>query len=114
MAGYWTAFARSGDPGPGWRRWQADSGQARMMVFDTAADGGVRMERHDQTVDALKAALARDPDFKGGPEEKGALYARMFGWPVFGTAEAPQALAAFARKQGYTGPLDALRPAHWP
>jgi len=52
MMSYWAEFARSGDPGrgvrgqqPAWQRWgSGGSGQGARIVFDTAADGGVRME----------------------------------------------------------------------
>lgn len=52
MMSYWAAFARSGDPGnggrddlPRWTPWvRAETPGARLMVFATAARGGVRMQ----------------------------------------------------------------------
>jgi len=51
MMSYWTAFAERGDPGrgrhgelPPWRPWASEAAPSeRFMVFDTEADGGLRM-----------------------------------------------------------------------
>ena len=119
MAGYWTHFARHGEPGvadnrPEWRRWQQDPAQPRLMVFDTSADGGTRMVVHDASKAALKAALADDASMRNNPRERCELYGRMFLWSIFGGREAPQALAAFGSRHGYTGSTEALRPMYWP
>ncbi|CAN7352873.1 carboxylesterase family protein [Pseudoduganella sp. LjRoot289] len=121
MAGYWTHFARHGQPagGPGgmlpdWRRWSGDANQPRLMVFDTSADGGTRMVVHHSSLATLKAALAEDPALRGNPRERCELYGRMFLWSIFGGQEAPQALAAYAQTHGYTGRTDQLRPGYWP
>ncbi len=119
MAGYWTHFARHGEPGvadnrPEWTRWQQDAAQPRLMVFDTSAGGGTRMVVHDASKAALKTALADDTSMRSNPRERCELYGRMFLWSIFGGREAPQALAAFASRHGYTGPTDTLRPIHWP
>ena len=109
MAGYWTALARHGAPGPEWQRWDA---QRRLMVFDTSAGGGVRMEVQHNSLAALKARLAADPALSG--QERCELYARMFVWSLFGVGESPRELAAFAVTHGYAGTPDQLRPAYWP
>jgi para-nitrobenzyl esterase len=132
MAGYWTHFARHGTPSPvprlgvglgtsqdqgglpEWRRWHADREQPRLMVFDTSADGGVRMVAHDGSVAALKNSLAKDPALRDDPRQRCELYGRMFLWSPFGGREAPLALAAFALRHGYTGALDTLKPRYWP
>jgi para-nitrobenzyl esterase len=50
MMGYWAEFAATGNPGrgrstesPQWLPWSADAAAARMMVFDTMTDRGIRM-----------------------------------------------------------------------
>ncbi|WP_414650302.1 carboxylesterase family protein [Duganella sp.] len=118
MAGYWTHFARHGQPGgeslPEWRRWHADASQPRLMVFDTSADGGTRMVAHDGSIAALKTLLAQDPSMQNDPRERSELYGRMFLWSIFGGGEAAPVLAAFARKHGYTGRPEMLKPTYWP
>ena len=118
MAGYWTHFARHGQPGgeslPEWRRWHADPSQPRLMVFDTSADGGTRMVAHDGSIAALKTLLAQDPSMQNNPRERSELYGRMFLWSIFGAREAAPVLAAFARKHGYTGRPEMLKPTYWP
>ncbi|WP_162251383.1 carboxylesterase/lipase family protein [Massilia sp. Root418] len=121
MAGYWTHFARHGQPGrgpggtlPDWWRWSADAAQPRLMLFDTSAGGGTRMVAHENSLATLKAALAQDPALRGKPRERCELYGRMFLWSIFGSREAPQALAAYAQAHGYTGRTDQLRPSYWP
>jgi para-nitrobenzyl esterase len=121
MAGYWTHFARHGQPASGpagtlpeWRRWSADAAAPRMMVFDTSADGGTRMVVHENTLATLKAALARDPALHDDPRERCELFGRMFLWSIFGGYEAPHALEAFAHTHGYAGPTGQLRPSYWP
>jgi para-nitrobenzyl esterase len=121
MAGYWTEFARHGRPGRGpggtladWWRWTGDAGLPRLMLFDTSAGGGCRTVVHENSLAALKAALADDPALRGNPRERCELYGRMFLWSIFGGQEAPQALAAYAQAHGYTGPTEQLRPSYWP
>ncbi|MEO5932467.1 MAG: carboxylesterase family protein, partial [Duganella sp.] len=118
MAGYWTHFARHGRPGgealPEWRRWQADASQPRLLVFDTSADGGTRMVTHDGSIAALKTLLGQDPSMQNDPRERSELYGRMFLWSIFGGREAAAVLAAFARKHGYTGQPEMLKPTYWP
>jgi len=120
MAGYWTHFARHGEPGgaadgrPEWTRWQQDAAQPRLMVFDTSADGGTRMVVHHASKATLKALLADDASMRHNPRERCELYGRMFVWSIFGGREAPEALAAFANRHGHTGNTEALRSTFWP
>jgi predicted RND superfamily exporter protein/carboxylesterase type B len=118
MAGYWTHFARHGEPGgdalPEWRRWSANASQPRLMVFDTSKDGGTRMVAHDGSVAALKTLLGQDASMRNDPRERSELYGRMFLWSIFGGREASSVLAAFARKHGYTGRPEMLKPTYWP
>jgi para-nitrobenzyl esterase len=67
MSSYWTQFAYTGDPGrgrdqslPQWSAWDPNEGGPKFIVFDTAADGGVRMTDQPLTKEALLAKLASD------------------------------------------------------
>ena len=64
---YWAEFAHSGKPGrgrdggePEWRPWRSAADAQRMIVFDTPADGGIRMAADTVTLDGLKARLLAD------------------------------------------------------
>ncbi len=66
MMSYWTEFAYTGNPGRGrdgdlpvWSSWGADGGN-RFMIFDTEADGGVRLDQGRITYDSVLADLADD------------------------------------------------------
>ena len=66
MMAYWAAFARDGDPGrgsdaqgPEWRPWSGDAAQDRMLVLDTAADGGLRMAPSNVTRESVRALIER-------------------------------------------------------
>jgi para-nitrobenzyl esterase len=73
MTSYWTAFARSGDPGqgrdgslPAWTAWDDSRPTAgRFLLLDTAADGGVRMSADALTDERILQQLAADPRFSG-------------------------------------------------
>ncbi len=65
MMGYWSQFARTGDPGrgpgdtePAWLPWRDGP---RFLIFDTAADGGVRPSSDGVTREAVIAAVDADP-----------------------------------------------------
>ncbi|MGI9345653.1 MAG: carboxylesterase/lipase family protein [Gammaproteobacteria bacterium] len=63
MMAYWAEFAYSGTPGTAQGRlpeWKAYSISKSYMVFDTPADGGLRMERDLEHADGLLSALATD------------------------------------------------------
>ncbi|MEL6257683.1 MAG: carboxylesterase family protein, partial [Pseudomonadota bacterium] len=70
MTSYWVEFARTGDPGrgvngdlPEWTRWpaNAEADGPTLMVFDTEAGGGVRMEDGTVAASDVEAALLSDP-----------------------------------------------------
>jgi len=69
MMAYWAEFAWNGDPGrgrarslPRWQRWsEASADSPRFMVFDTAADGGLRMSSEAVTRDRIVKQLTDDP-----------------------------------------------------
>jgi len=65
MMAYWAGFARDGAPARGsdgggveWLPWHDDPSAPRMLVLDTPADGGIRM----QTSNASREALLVDPE----------------------------------------------------
>jgi para-nitrobenzyl esterase len=68
MQGYWTEFARTGDPGrggaselPAWTAW--DEAGDKYLVLDTPNDGGIRMARETETLDELIAAVEADTTY---------------------------------------------------
>ena len=80
MMSYWAEHAYSGAPGRGrdgreasWTRWSDEDGQPKLMIFDTAADGGVRMSSEGITGPALKNAVLDERRF-----EQRALHARLY------------------------------------
>lgn len=65
MMDYWTAFAHTGHPGKGlsgeqvhWNRWSGIG--ENIMVLDTQADGGRRMQELRHNVADIKSKLAQD------------------------------------------------------
>ncbi len=87
MVSYWAEFAYNGNPGRGrndgmvkWQSWQGDSAResgGQLMVFDSAADGGVRMERNFLNFYELKERLKEDSSFQSN-RERCMLYTQMF------------------------------------
>jgi para-nitrobenzyl esterase len=84
MVSYWTEFAATGDPGrgrdgtlPQWSAWDDSRPDApRFMVFDTEADGGVRMSSESVTRQALLERVLAESRF-GGPPERCAFLREM-------------------------------------
>ncbi|MEE9911580.1 MAG: carboxylesterase family protein [Deltaproteobacteria bacterium] len=71
MMSYWTQFAANGNPGRGlkdtavpWTPWNSEPGADKIMIFDSAVDGGIRMSSGDVTRDSLRQALLNDREFK--------------------------------------------------
>ena len=74
MMRFWAEFARTGDPGKGlpgkglddpsvaWLPWSDEpSGARRLMVFDTPADGGIRMINERVSRDSLLGQMEAEP-----------------------------------------------------
>lgn len=80
MMSYWAEFARTGKPGraggdlPEWQPWAASS--EVQMLFDTEADGGVRLISQPQSVAALKDRLAATKLLSG--DERCRVYVELF------------------------------------
>ncbi len=71
MMDYWGAFAHNGDPGQGrdlarpvWSKRDGVGGPA-FMVFDTPADGGVRMQEGTLDLAGIVERLSNDPRLEG-------------------------------------------------
>lgn len=87
MMSYWTEFAYSGDPGRGrngtlplWSAWDDASADAdKFIVFDTQADGGIRMSSDSVTTRTLVARLGSDPRIESS-EQRCTLLAQMRQW----------------------------------
>lgn len=67
MMAYWANFARDGKPGRGraddgieWQPWSTDTERPRMIVFDTPADGGIRMAPSNVSRDSVLALIERE------------------------------------------------------
>lgn len=81
MMSYWTQFAYTGDPGKGragdlptWGAW--GSGEEKLIVLDTDADGGIRMTSDGVTIRSVQARLVADDQLP--PQKRCELYAQMF------------------------------------
>ena len=103
VTSYWLQFARTGDPGrgtddrlPHWRQWNNTGQDGRILVFDEARDGGVRMSEELVTVDAIKARLVADPALAGNEEDLLRLYARLFVYGLHGNGWDRTAFPALA------------------
>ncbi|NND83482.1 MAG: carboxylesterase family protein [Gammaproteobacteria bacterium] len=67
MMGYWGNFARLGDPNgdqPGLPEWQPWGETEQFLIFDAAADGGIRMSDDTITVAGLVGELVADTSFE--------------------------------------------------
>lgn len=71
MMSYWTQFARTGNPHTGrdgrevvWTAWNNSPRANKMIIFDSASDGGIRMSSEEITEETLKQSLLNDREFK--------------------------------------------------
>lgn len=87
MMGYWAEFARHGQPGrggsedqPQWQRWTASASAtpstAKILVFDTPRDGGIRLSTVTLSRDHIIAAVDAEPDLD--QDEKCELFLDLF------------------------------------
>ena len=119
MAGYWTSFARSGAPNAGaglpeWQRWRNQADADKLMLFDSDAGGGVRMDKLQLSADGLGRALGTDPAFQSQPRERVKLYARMFSWSAFVERISPAQFSRFAQEHAPDCSAEEFRPLSWP
>jgi para-nitrobenzyl esterase len=81
MMSYWAEFAYSGSPGQGrggdlpeWPAWDDSSAEApKYIVFDTPADGGLRLASETFTVERVIAELIDDPRLATGRDRCSVL-----------------------------------------
>jgi para-nitrobenzyl esterase len=81
---YWAEHAYSGAPGRGrdgrevaWTAWSDAEDQPKLMILDSAADGGVRMSTESITAAAIKSAVLEERGFEQ-PELHARLYRELF------------------------------------
>jgi para-nitrobenzyl esterase len=93
MMSYWAQHAYSGAPARGrdggevaWTPWSNDEAQPKLMVFDTAGDGGVRMSAESVTAAAIKSAVLEERGFEQ-PELHARLYRELFPGRAFDETE---------------------------
>jgi para-nitrobenzyl esterase len=86
MMSYWAQFARSGDPGrggdgllPQWQAWTPEPDADKLLVLDTDAGGGIRMEASVPSRPEIYAALDSDPRI-ATDERRCRVYATMMEW----------------------------------
>jgi para-nitrobenzyl esterase len=102
MMSYWAEFADTGSPGrgragdlPEWRPWDDSSADApKYIVFDTPADGGVRLASETVSLEEVVAAIGADPRLDT-PVEKCAVMRNLVAWdyiPVDAYAQANGAI----------------------
>ncbi len=85
MRSYWVEFAYRGAPGRGqsgdfavWEPWDdSSSANPRLMVFDTASDGDIRMVSDRMSTSDLRQRLIADTSYTS-QEEHCSTYRRMF------------------------------------
>jgi para-nitrobenzyl esterase len=107
MVSYWSEFAYTGDPGrgragdlPRWQAWDASAPDTpRFMLFDTEADGGLRMSSEAVTTEGVLARAEADARFRD-QDERCELYRLLLRW---GRRISPEQYAGHCREF----PLDA-------
>ncbi|HET8931986.1 MAG TPA: carboxylesterase family protein [Polyangiales bacterium] len=96
---YWAEFAYTGTPGAGrngdelhWTAWDNAADASKLMIFDTDADGGIRLSAEQLTLEGLKHALLTDSGFHDRALQA-QLYREVFGRRAF-EREYPAATAS--------------------
>ncbi len=81
MMNYWGHFAYTGKPGTGrsgdfplWKPWQLQGD--KYLIFDTEADGGIRLSRELVTISQLKQRLLSDK--QDSQKHRCSFYAELF------------------------------------
>jgi para-nitrobenzyl esterase len=91
MSSYWAEFAYNGDPGTGrsgfeidWTGWDPSAPENdKFIIFDTSADGGIRMSSDEITLASLYAELLAETGFTTQEQHCG-MYVRLFeGTPLW-------------------------------
>lgn len=113
MSAAWAAFARSGVPtlpgGPGWPR-RSPEGASDSMVFDSAQDGGLRLQALRSSLAALRQEL-EDTRCPLPPLQRLCTFARLFLWsPLFAGHAGEHDYEALRARLGIGPPASAWRP----
>src|SRR5690606_37641893 len=93
MMSYWSSFAYTGEPGSGrdaelplWQSWQNGEGIPKMIILDSANDGGIRMSSEEVTMESIKADFMAEQ--WSDPQNRCRAYLSTFaGTAVFDRAE---------------------------
>jgi para-nitrobenzyl esterase len=111
MGSAWTSFARTGQPAlPGDTPWQrrGDAPTAESLVIDSPRDGGLRMQRAKETVEAIKQSL-RASALPAALRCR--VYARTFLWtPLFADHGSTAEYERWCRELHVESPAEAHRP----
>jgi para-nitrobenzyl esterase len=87
MMSYWAQFAYNGSPGrglagdlPEWHAWKSGNPDgSKFLIFDTAADGGLRMSAESFTSEAVLASVDQDPRLKS-QKDRCAIFRDLAQW----------------------------------
>jgi para-nitrobenzyl esterase len=84
MSSYWAEFAYRGSPGMGrdgteveWTGWDNIPLNDKFIIFDTPADGGIRMSSESITLEGLKEDLVNETGFTTQEQHCG-MYVQLF------------------------------------
>jgi para-nitrobenzyl esterase len=89
MMSYWAQFAYTGDPGRGrkgdqalWKSWSdASEHSDKFIIFDSEADGGVRMAEADAlTSELVVAGVAKDARLADYQSDRCEIYKTFVAW----------------------------------
>lgn len=113
MSYSWVSFATDGHPsllsGDTWFRYAQGPLKSATLIFDSEADGGIRMETLCITVDDLKQRLFTDKT--QSVSQKCSLYARAFIWsPLFHRWGSANEYLAIKVGDQYLPPASQFRP----
>ena len=86
MGDYWSQLAYAGAPGLGqgdttpvaWEPWTEGEGENKMIIFDTEAQGGIRMSSEEVTAVSLRDELQMETGFPES-EQKCKVYLEVVG-----------------------------------
>ncbi len=112
MSAAWASFARDGKPSVPDVNWPArkPGSGPDSLVFDSEADGGIRMETLRRDLASLKAFLKETPLVRSG-EQRCQIYARTFLWsPLLSGHGSTAEYADWSRQFNCSQPAQAFKP----
>lgn len=88
MMSYWANFAKTGEPAKGadgalaeWTRWPGSEEGERIMIFDSPADGGWRMQDGKLSAEDVTSSIASDPALSKEGQRCLVFKGVQAGWP---------------------------------